>query len=163
MPDVLNRTRGDSGARARPLITATSCFQPEDRALRIWIDATMPGSEIRVFGMTLLERLLRALTQTGASPSEVRVELAAGAPIPASLPRTLIETLPLHWSREDLPLAERFERAVQAAEGDPVLALSADTVVDTRPDPIPDTGTDPVCDPCYVSGTYHTGCTFPGR
>jgi phosphatidylglycerophosphate synthase len=132
MPDVVDRTRGDSGAGARPLITAMSSFQPEDRALRIWIDATMPGSEIRVFGMTLLERLLRGLAQTGATMSEVRVEIAAGAPIPASLPRKLFETLPLHWSREDLPLAHRFERAVQAAEGDPMLALSADTVVDTR-------------------------------
>jgi phosphatidylglycerophosphate synthase len=132
MPDVLDRTRGDSGAGARPPTAATSHSQPEGLALRIWIDATMPGSEMRMFGMTLLERLLRGLLQTGATFSEVRVELADGAPIPASLPEKLIGALPLQWTRDDLPLPQRFERAVRAAEGDPLLALAADTAVDTR-------------------------------
>ena len=40
----------------------------------------MPGGEIRMFGMTLLERLLRGLLQTGARFREVRVELASNAP-----------------------------------------------------------------------------------
>jgi phosphatidylglycerophosphate synthase len=131
MPDVLVRTRGDSGATARPPIV-TVHSQPGDLALRIWIDATMPGSEIRMFGMTLLERLLRGLLETGATFREVRVELASGAPIPTSLPAKLIDALPLQWSRDDAPVAQRFERVVRAAEGDPVLALSADSAVDTR-------------------------------
>jgi phosphatidylglycerophosphate synthase len=92
----------------------------------------MRGSEIRMFGMTLLERLLRGLLQTGARFREVRVELASGAPIPTSLPAKLIDALPLRWSRDDLSLGERFERAVHDAERDPVLALSADTTVDAR-------------------------------
>jgi hypothetical protein len=92
----------------------------------------MPGSEICMFGMTLLERLLRGLQQTAAALNEVRVELAAGAPIPDSLPEKLVAALPLRWSRDDLPLAQRFERAMREAEGDPVLALAADTAVDTR-------------------------------
>jgi phosphatidylglycerophosphate synthase len=82
--------------------------------------------------MTLLERLLRGLLQTGVRFSEVRVELASGAAIPTSLPAKLIDALPLRWSRDDLSLGERFERAVHDAERDPVLALSADTTVDAR-------------------------------
>ena len=85
-----------------------------------------------MFGMTLLERLLRGLQQTRATFSEIRVELAGGAPIPDSLPEKLVAALPLQWSRDDHPLAQRFERAMRAADGDPVLALAADTAVDAR-------------------------------
>ena len=92
----------------------------------------MPGSEIRMFGMTLLERLLRGLQQTGATFSEVRVELAAGAPIPDSLPEKLVAALPLQWSRDDLPLAQRFERALRAADGRSRFWLSPPTPRSTR-------------------------------
>jgi phosphatidylglycerophosphate synthase len=93
----------------------------------------MPSSrQIRMFGMSLLERLLCALQQTGAQFGEVRVELAGTSSIPASLPKDLIESLPLRWAQNDLPVAERFDRAVRDAKGSPVLALAADHLVDAR-------------------------------
>jgi len=132
MNEALRRARGACGAAARRPITTARNSQSEDLALRIWIDATMPSSEIRMFGMTLLERLLRGLQQTGATFREIRVELAGGAPIPDSLPGKLVAALPLRWFRDDRPLSQRFERALRDAGGDPVLALAADAAVDTR-------------------------------
>ena len=63
-------------------------LKPDHKALSVWIDATQPACELRVFGMTLLERLLRGLMQTSGELREVRVELPAGAPVPveAKLP-----------------------------------------------------------------------------
>jgi len=81
--------------------------------------------------MTLLERLLRALMQTGGELREVRVELPAGAPAPATLPAEILAALPLHWSNQAAPLAQRFRQALADAQ-EPLLALSADTVVDDR-------------------------------
>ena len=81
--------------------------------------------------MTLLERLLRALLETGGELREVRVELPAGAPVPATLPAELLAALPLRWSNPEIPLAQRFREALTDAQ-EPLLALSADTVVDTR-------------------------------
>ena len=77
MSEVL---RGSEGNPSRPPIETTSDTQPEDRALRVWIDATMPGSDMRVFGMTLLERVLRGLLDAGTPFGEVCIELAPDAP-----------------------------------------------------------------------------------
>jgi phosphatidylglycerophosphate synthase len=81
--------------------------------------------------MTLLERLLRALAQTGGELREVRVELPAGAPVPATLPGDVLAALPLRWSNPRTSLAQRFRQALADAQ-EPLLALSADTVVDER-------------------------------
>jgi hypothetical protein len=97
----------------------------------VWIDATQPARELRVFGMTLLERLLRALLQAGGELREVRVELPAGAPVPATLPAEILAALPLRWSNQAAAFAQRFRRARADAQ-ESLLALSADTVVDTR-------------------------------
>jgi phosphatidylglycerophosphate synthase len=100
--------------------------------LRVWIDATQPGREIRIFGMTLLERLLRALCETGAPLHEVRVEVPSGSSLPDGLPVELLEALPLRWSHGEEPLARSLERALREAQRHPLLALAADTVLDTR-------------------------------
>jgi len=81
--------------------------------------------------MTLLERLLRALLETGGELREVRVELPAGAPAPETLPAELLAALPLRWSNGASPLAQRFREALSDAQ-EPLLALSADAIVDTR-------------------------------
>ena len=58
--------------------------------MRIWIDATNPRSELRIFGMTLLERQLHTLLEAGLEPTEVYVQLASEtAPLPSLLPATL--------------------------------------------------------------------------
>jgi len=100
--------------------------------LRIWIDATQPGCEIRVFGMTLLERLLRAVEEAAASAQQVCVQIPSGSSLPEGLPAELLEGLPLRWCHSEEPLACGLERALKEAQGDPLLALSGDTVVDTR-------------------------------
>jgi phosphatidylglycerophosphate synthase len=100
--------------------------------LRIWIDATQPGCEIRAFGMMLIERLLRAVADTAASPKEVCVQLPSGSSLPEGLAAELLDCLPLRWRHAEEPLGRGIERALQEAQGDPLLVLSGDTVVDTR-------------------------------
>ena len=106
-------------------------LRSDPKALSVWIDATQPACELRVFGMTLLERLLRTLLQNGGELREVRVELPAGAPPPAGLPADLLSALPLRWSNPAAGLAQRFRQALADAQ-EPLLAVSADTVVDAR-------------------------------
>ena len=105
-------------------------LKPDPKPLSVWIDATQPACELRVFGMTLLERLLRTLIQNGGELREVRVELPAGA-APAALPADLVAALPLRWSSPEAPIAQRFRRALAEAQ-EPLLAIAADTVVDAR-------------------------------
>jgi phosphatidylglycerophosphate synthase len=100
--------------------------------LRVWIDATRFDDAIRVFGMTLLERLLRSLLKFREELAEVRVALSPEAPTPTSIPAKLTQDLPLHWCREDAPLARRLRQAHAEAGGEPTLVFSADTVVDER-------------------------------
>ncbi len=99
--------------------------------LRVWIDASSPGSEVRVFGLTLLERLLQALRRSGLALAEVSVERPRGAP--ADLRPELARELPLRWCDPGgVGVAERVGRALDAAAGAPVLCLSADAVLDPR-------------------------------
>ena len=131
MNDVLPRISG--GPAAIPASPGAATRVPcEDRILRVWIDATMPESRIQMFGMCLLERLLQGLRETGAPFSEVSIELERGATAPAGLSDALLAALPLRWSSGGAPFAKRFEAAVRAAHGEPLLALAADTAVDTR-------------------------------
>jgi phosphatidylglycerophosphate synthase len=130
--------------------------------VRIWIDATDHDERIEVFGMTLLERLLRSLLESQRqvlalkvlekelkglteartwirsfvtrrlTPSEVRIELRAGAALPASIPRDLLASLPIVLSQGEATTRERLTEALRDAHGEPLVALSADTVVDVR-------------------------------
>ncbi len=130
--------------------------------MRVWIDATQHDEQIEVFGMTLLERLLRGLLdaqrqisgleatqeqlpdRTEASGSiadsatkhleltEVRIELAPGTPFPRSVPQPLLDELPITWSTGNATLRERLREATLEAEGEPLIALSADSVIDRR-------------------------------
>jgi len=98
--------------------------------MRIWIDATEGKGALRLFGMSLLERVLRGIREAGLAPAAVRVELSPGAS--PSLPDDLAKALPLELRADSAPLAERLAAAAREARGRPLLALSADTVVDTR-------------------------------
>lgn len=118
---MLRRRRGP-GAR----LTTANLY------LRIWIDATYQGPSLRVFGMTLLERLLHAVRTADSELTEVRVELPGSVPVPSGLPAEILDALPLRWSRGDDPTSARLERAIEDAGGAPLVVLSADSVVDTR-------------------------------
>lgn len=100
--------------------------------MRIWIDATQQDTSIRVFGMTLLERLLHAVRTADTHVTEVRVELAEGGRMPRDLPAELLATLPLRWLPGKGTLSSRLQSALEEAGGAPVVALSADSVVDRR-------------------------------
>ena len=130
--------------------------------MRVWIDATRQDDGIEIFGMSLLERLLRSLLQAQRQldglkelekelqglteaqayirgflekhldPTEVRIELAAGATVPAHLPQELLAELPIVFSQGEASTSERLAEAARDADGEPLLVLSADTVVDVR-------------------------------
>ena len=100
--------------------------------MHIWIDATRPASALPLFGMTLLERQLRAIKEAGLRPTTISVHLAPGAAPPASLPDNLTRELPLRWSRNGGPPREHLTQALQHAGGTPILAFEADAVVDSR-------------------------------
>jgi phosphatidylglycerophosphate synthase len=87
---------------------------------------------VRVFGLSLLERLLRSLTPFAENLEEVRVELPADAATPALGDRRLSTALPLVWSRSADRAGRRLQRAFDDAGGEPWLAFSADCVIDAR-------------------------------
>jgi phosphatidylglycerophosphate synthase len=82
--------------------------------------------------MTLLERQFYTIIEAGLKPTEVCVELPSGASGLPSLPNELVQRLPLRWLRDQGQLQERLARAIRAANGEPILALEADSVIDTR-------------------------------
>ena len=98
--------------------------------MRIWIDATNPRSEIRIFGMTLLERQLRTLLEAGLDPAEIYVQLAAETTnLPSLLPAPLVRQLPLQWGHVSRTLVEY---RTSLPPDDPLLVLEADAVIDSR-------------------------------
>ena len=129
--------------------------------MRIWIDATRPESRIRIFGMTLLERQLRAIAESSRKvrslkvavqragidaarrpivglakaslrPSEIWIELSPGEPDPTWIPEEFTSELPIRWMREPGSTQERLHRALKDATGETLLAFSGDAVVDQR-------------------------------
>ena len=101
--------------------------------MRIWIDATNPRSELRLFGMTLLERQLHTLLEAGLEPAEVYVQLAAETTsAPALLPAPLLQRLPLQWGQDSRTLGEYRTSLSQDAQNTPLLVLEADAVIDSR-------------------------------
>lgn len=101
--------------------------------MRIWIDATNPRSELRLFGMTLLERQLHTLLEAGLEPAEVYVQLAAETTnLPALLPAPLLRRLPLQWGHDSQTLGEYWTSLPPDAHADPLLVLEADAVIDSR-------------------------------
>ena len=84
-----------------------------------------------MFGISLLERLLRGLVEAKVPVASVEVALAEGDEAPR-LNADMDGALPLRWTRGSETLAKRLAGALARASGDAVLALSADAVVDTR-------------------------------
>lgn len=101
--------------------------------MHIWIDATNPSSRLRIFGMTLLERQLRALLEAGLEPAEVYVQLAPEtANLPSLLPTSLVQELPLQWGHVSRTIAE-YRTSLSGDTCDtPLLVLEASAVIDSR-------------------------------
>ena len=101
--------------------------------MHIWIDATNPRSELRIFGMTLLERQLHTLLEAGLEPTEVYVQLASETThLPTLLPAPLVRRLPLQWGHAHRTLAEYQTKLPHDAHDGPLLVLEADAVIDSR-------------------------------
>jgi len=96
----------------------------------IWIDARQPGQR-RVFGLSLLERVLRGVIESGLAVGRVEVALAPDAPEPDLRP-DLARALPLHFTRTPGTAGGHIARVRREAEGAPLLAVSADSVIDPR-------------------------------
>lgn len=97
----------------------------------IWIDATASDCERQLFGMSLLERLLRSIVTAGVAPPSVEIALGADSPEP-TLRADLRQALPLRFRREDRPLGERIRRANAESGARPLLVLGGADVVDPR-------------------------------
>lgn len=126
-----------------------------------WIDATQPAPAPEIFGLSLLERQLRniseicsmsalaekTLRQVSAreaqlaadlkrtlnpgGTTEIRVELPEGAQIP-NLTISPGSHIRISWSTSGRPLGARLRSAIEDAHGAPVIGMSADTEIDGR-------------------------------
>ncbi len=64
--------------------------------MHIWIDATNPRSELRIFEMTLLEQQLHTLREAGLEPVEIDVQLASETTnLPSLRPAPLVRKRPI--------------------------------------------------------------------
>jgi len=120
--------------------------------MRILIDATTGDPNTRVFGMSLVERLLHSLRRSPLEPEEIRVLVSTGGqdqnpgeakteaapdvpvdhPIRQRVERRDLSELPLTWRGGDLELGERISNAMQAESDSDWLILSAETIIDAR-------------------------------
>lgn len=98
--------------------------------MRVWIDAAAAPAGLRVFGLSLVERHLRALGRLADRISEVCVD---GAPTP--LPAAAGQRLKLRQVASEGSCGARLA-AYLAAGSDPVLAIAGDSLVDARLFPV---------------------------
>jgi len=91
--------------------------------MKIWIDAAAGGAAI--FGLTPVERLLRAVARVKPYPSEIM--LSGGTP-PTGLPADL----PVHQRMEEGPAGGRLQNYLSGAGPEPVLVLDGASLVDDR-------------------------------
>jgi len=97
----------------------------------IWIDACSSDPKRTLFGMTLLEHLLRSVVTAGLEPPSVEVALSESGPIP-EVRADLLERLPVRFERGSEPVGARVRRANAASGARPLLVLAASDVVDPR-------------------------------
>lgn len=97
--------------------------------MRIWIDATDPRSQLRVFGMTLLERQLQAIGQAELSPTEVCISVSQDT---AALPLSQLGCLPLRREQATGSVQDRLATAVSRADGEALIAIEGHAIIDTR-------------------------------
>jgi phosphatidylglycerophosphate synthase len=107
--------------------------------MRIFIDATTTDPSIRVFGMTLVERLLHSLRRSGLDPDEVRVAVRAETdvverdhPIRRAVDLRALNELSVTWEGGTDTLGERVARATRITPESAWLIVSGETIVDAR-------------------------------
>lgn len=100
---------------------------PERRAAALLVDATRPQGGLPLFGMPLLERVLRAALEAGLEGARVCIH---DGEVPVALPPELVARFELTRASGAGPLAKRV--VGHAAEQSPLLVVEADAVVDPR-------------------------------
>jgi hypothetical protein len=65
-------------------------------------------------------------------PSQIEVEVSEGSPLQAAVPEPLARALGVEWIVAQGAAGERLARGISRANGEPLIALSADTVIDVR-------------------------------
>ena len=94
--------------------------------MRVWIDATAAPHGLRVFGLSLIERHLRALRRLGPKITEVCLDGDPG-PVPGDLARQL------KIGRQSSAGTAGARLAAYVAQSpEPVLAVAGDSLVDAR-------------------------------
>jgi phosphatidylglycerophosphate synthase len=117
--------------------------------MRILIDATTGDPNRRVFGMSLVERLLHSLRRSPLEPDEIRILVSTGDvggdedapdthvvsvdhPIRQRVERRDLSALALTWEGGNIELSERISNAMREESDSDWLILSAETIIDAR-------------------------------
>jgi phosphatidylglycerophosphate synthase len=107
--------------------------------MRILIDATTANANTRIFGMSLVERLLHSLRRSTLDPDEVRVEVHgqdlvvdSSHPSRRVVDRRDLGKLHVTWHGGSVPIGERISTAIEAAPDADWLILSGETIIDAR-------------------------------
>lgn len=93
--------------------------------MRVWIDVQSAAPELRIFGLSLVERHLRALARLGARITEVCIDGDI------AVPGELAARLKLRRTSAAGPTGARLA-AYLAQSPEPVLAVAGDSLVDAR-------------------------------
>ncbi len=97
-------------------------------AVELLVDATRPACAMPLFGMSLVERVLRAALEAGLGGSRVWLQEEGGAPTP--LPADLLASLDVVREKAGPELAPRI--VARASEAETLLVVEGDAVVDPR-------------------------------
>ena len=97
--------------------------------MKVFIDASVASASLRVFGMELVERLVRGVLIAGVAPTEILVVRRADGPAP-QLPASLLARVPTRVEPLGGAVGERLTELLRGAE--PVLVVSGNAIVDSR-------------------------------
>jgi len=107
--------------------------------MRILIDATTADPTLRVFGMSLVERLLHCIRRSPLEPEEVRILVhtegdaeALEHPIRRAVNLRTLAELNVTWEGGRETLGARVSSAMCDAPDSPWLVLSGDSILDAR-------------------------------
>lgn len=97
--------------------------------MKLWIDAHPPQSALMLFGLSLVERHIRAARRAGIAPADVIVDLPADASVP--LPVALAAQVRI-VRRSGVTGARLAQAMAEDASGVPLLAVAGDVALDHR-------------------------------
>jgi phosphatidylglycerophosphate synthase len=100
--------------------------------MRLWIDASPVQPTIRVFGMGLVERHLRAAARLHRPLRHIIIDAGGASRAATDIPERLSRRLPLTFVDTPATAGARLRAQLLASDAEPVLAVSGDSLVDPR-------------------------------